>query len=178
MLKLVKPNQMANPDPGHLLDQATKLIQPPAAGPPRQVDLRRAISSAYYAVFHALLAAAADQVIGKTKRGSAEYGLAYRSLDHRWIKELCADIGKPQPSKKIAGMMPAGGFGPNLQALAVAVVALQERRHEADYNPLLKFKTSDALLAISTARSALRRLARAPVAKRHRMLTLLMFPPR
>lgn len=169
---------MATVNPEHLLEQAERLIDPPPAGPPRQADVRRAISAAYYAVFHALLTAAADELIGKTKRSSPEYALAYRSMDHRWLKELCAEVGKPQPGKKLAALMPAGGFGPNLQALATAVVELQERRHEADYNPLIKVKTADALLAIRTARSALRRFDRTPAAKRKRFLTLLVFQPR
>jgi hypothetical protein len=51
-------------NPEHLLEQAERLIEPPPAGPPRQVDIRRAISSAYYAVFHATLAAAARRFGG------------------------------------------------------------------------------------------------------------------
>src|SRR5215216_7618181 len=40
-------------NPEHLFDQAEKLILSPPAGRPRQVDIRRAISAAYYGVFHA-----------------------------------------------------------------------------------------------------------------------------
>lgn len=169
---------MATLNPDHLLEQAERLVRPPPAGPPRQVDVRRAISATYYAVFHALLAAAADEIIGKTKRTTPEYGLAYRSIDHRWVKELCLEVMKPQPAKRVAAHIPAGGFGPNLQAAATAVVALQERRHEADYDPLIRVKTADALLAVRTARSALQRLEKAPAAKRKRFLILLAFPPR
>jgi hypothetical protein len=52
---------MAILNPKHLLDQAARLIIPPPAGPPRQVDVRRAISSAYYGAFHATLIAAASE---------------------------------------------------------------------------------------------------------------------
>lgn len=96
------------------------------------MNLRRAVSAAYYAVFHALLTAAADELIGKTKRASPEYRLAYRSLDHRRLRDLCADLTKEKPPAKIAAYAPPDGFGTDLQALAIAVVELQEKRHLAD----------------------------------------------
>ena len=55
----------------HLLDQAARLIVSPQPGPPRQVDIRRSISAAYYGLFHALLTAAADSVASRAQRGSA-----------------------------------------------------------------------------------------------------------
>ncbi len=169
---------MATLNPEHLFEQAEKLIQPPPAGPPRQVDLRRAISAAYYAIFHALLTAVADELIGKTKRNTLEYGLAYRALDHRRLLDLCSDVKKPDLPKKIRPYAPAGGFGPEIQALATAVVELQEKRHSADYDPMGRVKTADALLAIRTGKSAVARLQRSKDAERKRFLTLLTFPPR
>lgn len=73
---------MPAPNPEHLLDQADHLIAPPAIGAPRHTDLRRAISNAYYAVFHTVLAQAADTFVGKTNRKSELYALLYRSIDH------------------------------------------------------------------------------------------------
>jgi len=64
---------MTIPNVEHLLDQANRLIAPAGRGAARQVDLRRAISNAYYAVFHGLLAAAADEFIGRARRHSADY---------------------------------------------------------------------------------------------------------
>ncbi len=53
-----------------------------------------------------------------------------------------------------------------------------EKRHSADYDPSIRVKTADALLAIRTGRTALSRFRRAPAAKRKRFLALLAFPPR
>jgi hypothetical protein len=83
---------LATLDPEHLCDQAERLVAPPPAGPPRQVDIRRAVSAAYYAIFHASVTAAADQIVGRTKRAGSEYGLVCRSIDHRWLRELCDDV--------------------------------------------------------------------------------------
>lgn len=169
---------MATLNPEHLFEQAERLIEPPPAGPPRQVDLRRAVSAAYYAVFHALLTSVADELIGKTKRNLPEYRLAYRSLDHRRLRDLCADVTKGTLPSKIVAYAPPGGFGADLQALATAVVDLQEKRHSADYDPQGRVRTADALLAVRTGRSAVSRLARAGEVERKRFRTLLMFPPR
>jgi hypothetical protein len=165
-------------NPEHLFEQAERLILPPPAGPPRQVDLRRAISAAYYAVFHALLTAVADELIGKTKRNTLEYGLAYRTLGHRRLLDLCSDVKKPDLPKGIKPYAPVAGFGPEIQALATAVIELQEKRHSADYDPMSRVKTADALLAVRTGRSAVARLKKSGDIERRRFLTLLTFPPR
>jgi hypothetical protein len=55
---------------------------------------------------------------------------------------------------------------------------LQGKRHAADYDPMIRMKTSDALFAIKTARAAVRRFSKASAARRHAFLSLLVFPPR
>lgn len=172
---------MAILNPEHLFDQAERLIQPPPAGPPRQVDLRRAVSAAYYAVFHAVLIAVADEFVGKTKRNTPEYRLAYRTLDHKRLKDICTTVMNPispKSTSKVALYAPPHGFGAELQGVAAAIVDLQEKRHTADYDPSGRVKTADALLAIRTGRSAVARLGRAGETERKRFLALLTFPPR
>lgn len=169
---------MAILNPDHLFEQAEKLIQPPAAGPPRQVDLRRAISSAYYGVFHATLTKAADEFVGVTQRATPRYGLLYRSIDHGILRELCSEVKKQNLPKKYARYAPDTGFDLNIKAFATAVVELREKRHSADYDPLVRVKTADAKLAIDTARTALQRFANASEACRKSFLALLLFPPR
>ena len=61
---------------------------------------------------------------------------------------------------------------------AVAVVELQEKRHSADYDVMIRIYKSDAALAISTAQAALRRFNKASKARRLAYLSLLLFPPR
>jgi hypothetical protein len=165
-------------NPDHLFDQAEALVMPPEAGPPRQVDVRRSISAAYYGVFHGIAAAAADEFVGRTKRSSNQYGLVYRAFDHRWLRDLCDDLRKQTPPQRYSPYLPRNGFGPNVVAFATAVVELQERRHAADYDPMVRVKTSDALAAIRTARAALRRFGNASIPRRRAFLTLLLFPPR
>lgn len=165
-------------DPSHLLEQASRLVQPPPAGPPRQADLRRAISAAYYSVFHCAMIALADEFVGKTKRSEARYGLIYRSINHRSLKDLCADIVKPTLPNKYLAYQPGNGFGGNLVDFAAAIVDLQGKRHLADYDPAQRFRTSDATLAIATAERAISRFSRAKAERRKIFLTLLIAPVR
>jgi hypothetical protein len=165
-------------NPDHLFEQAEQLVEPPPAGPPRQVDIRRAISAAYYGVFHATLTAAADQFIGVTKRNSSLYALVYRSVDHRWYREVCVEVKKSQLPDKYQQYVASGGFGSNLQAFATAAIELQEKRLAADYDPSVRVKRSDALLAVKAARGALVRFNTADADAREAFLGLLLFRPR
>ena len=168
---------MAVLNPDHLFDQASRLIAP-AAGAPRQVDLRRAISAAYYGVFHAALTAAADQFVGATKRSSNQYALVYRSIDHKTLRDICKEVQKQTLPAKYMPFAPKTGFGPNIRAFAAAMLELQEKRLDADYDPAIRVKSSDALLAVGTARSALNRFRKASASRRKALLSLLLFHPR
>ncbi len=165
-------------NPDHLLDQADRLTAPPGVGAPRQADLRRAISSAYYGVFHAVVTEAADTFVGKTLRHTPRYELVYRSVHHRSLREVCEDVVKPKLPAKYLRYVPKGGFGPDLIALATAVTELQEKRHSADYDPLFRVRTSDAVLAVATGRTALVRLRSANRTRRKAFLSLVVFSPR
>lgn len=169
---------MAALNPDHLFEQADRLIAAPPAGPPRQVDLRRAISGAYYGVFHFVLAALADEFVGVTRRGTPAYELVYRSVDHRIFKRLCVELAKPTPAREYQPYLPQDGMGKNIQAFAAFAAELQEKRHRADYNPTPRFNTADAQLVVSTARSAVRRFQKANATRRKTFLTLLLCPPR
>lgn len=164
-------------NPDHLLDQADRLVAPPGGGAPRQADLRRAISTAYYALFHSILTEVADIFAGRTQRHTARYALVYRSVGHKTLRELCEEIIKPIPSQRYRRHTPRGGFGADLLAVANAIVDLQEKRHLADYDPLFRARTLDTTLAIDTARAALLRLRAATRAQRKAFLSLLVFRP-
>ena len=57
-------------------------------------ELRKAISCAYYALFHALCNCVADQWIGfdEELRGSDAWTQAYRLLEHGKIKAACIKV--------------------------------------------------------------------------------------
>jgi len=153
-------------------------MAPPGRGAPRQADLRRAISNAYYGVFHAVVTEAADHFVGKTQRQTPIYGLVYRSIEHRSLLRLCEGVKKATLPERYSKHEPTGGFGSDLIALAIAVVDLQEKRLLADYDPLYRVGMSDAVLAVATGRTALVRFRNANRARRKAFLSLLVFSPR
>ena len=57
-------------------------------GRPQQMQLRKAISAAYYAMFHALAASNADMLIGASPqfRRLPAWTQTYRALDHGFAK--------------------------------------------------------------------------------------------
>lgn len=162
----------------HLLDLAEALLKPPSPGAPRQAGLRRAVSSAYYGVFHFTLTRACDEFIGVSKRSTPEYRLCYRSIEHGRIREVCADAAKPKMPLKYKAYLPAAMLGAEIQAFSEAFIDLQEKRHAADYDPSARFRLLDARVTVETARTALRRFGDAPGDDCRTFLALLLFRPR
>ncbi len=169
---------MTIPNADHLFELAERFAGSPPAGPPRQVNLRRAVSTTYYGLFHFTLAAVADEFVGVRNRNNPRYALVYRSIAHRTLKEVCGEIVKRQPAARYAAVVPAGGFDIDLQIFATVAMELQERRHAADYDPLARFELSNAKAAIDGARDAVQRFPRVSVEHRRVFLTLLLCPPR
>jgi uncharacterized protein (UPF0332 family) len=164
-------------NPDHLFEQADKLIAS-QAGRPRQADIRRAISTAYYGIFHAIVTKAVDQFIGATNRDKSHYGLAYRSVSHSRLREISNEVQKSTQSNKYRPYVPTTGFGSNIIAFAEAVLELQERRHSADYDVMVSVTRSDAGLAVATARAALSGFGKANQQEQLAFLSLLLFSPR
>jgi uncharacterized protein (UPF0332 family) len=104
-------------NPEHLFEQADELINATGA---RQANLKRAISAAYYGLFHAALAGAADLVVGVTKRSTVQYELVYRSIDHARLRDMCNQAVNPSP--KYFPYVPAGGFCQEIKTFAASLV--------------------------------------------------------
>ncbi len=88
------------------------------------------------------------------------------------------EITKQNLTPKLARHAPPNGFGADVQEFAAAVLELQAKRHSADYDPSIGVKSSDALLAVRTARNALNRFDKASAPAREAFLGLLLFSPR
>lgn len=63
---------------------ATSLSQRPTSSAVR----RRAISTAYYAVFHAIAKTCADELLGGARHESTEYIRIYRALEHNTLRKV------------------------------------------------------------------------------------------
>ncbi len=66
------------------------------------------------------------------------------------------------PPAGYARHFPSGGFDPILQAFARIALELQERRHEADYDPRSRLNVRNTLADIAAARTAVAHFRAAP----------------
>lgn len=123
---------------------------------PRQSDLRRAVSTAYYALFHALCRNCADALVGTVgaNRSDAAWRQAYRSLDH----------GRARDRFDNPNVM--GSFPVDIQDFGNAFVNAQKKRHAADYDPSYRAARATVLTDIGSADAAIRKLKSTSV--RHR----------
>jgi hypothetical protein len=123
-----------------LLSQALQLVH---AAPSTQASLRRAVSSAYYAVFHLLIAEATSNWSNEKLR--AALGRAY---DHDTMKKASNRLLNTKD-------FPFAGEDPrvvaNLRRVALTFTQLQEDRHFADYNLTEDLDATDALNQVKSA---------------------------
>ena len=160
-------------DSSQLLSVAAQLAEAPARGAPQQARLRRSISTAYYALFHRLVAGAADLLVGANARGTQRYLVVYRSFEHKRMADACRQT-LTGSLRTEAGTL----FDPTIQGCASAFVELQENRHEADYDPTLRIALSDAKTAVAKAQAAITMLNNSPEPERLLFLTFLQFRKR
>ncbi|NJO37132.1 MAG: hypothetical protein HC871_05300 [Rhizobiales bacterium] len=154
--------------PRDLIATARDLIVVTGRRKPRQSNLHRATSTAYYAMFHTLARSAADLMIGGTKasRSAGAWKQAYRALDHGTIKSAC---GRSDALAK---------FPKAIQDFANTFVALQEKRHTADYDPDARALKSEVALDIALAARAITDFEATPAKDRRAFAAFIIFKTR
>ena len=144
-------------------DELVAVARTLAGGHPSQAALRRAVSTAYYALFHAFSHDAATLLAGAQK--SDTWQRVYRSLDHKLAKEACLLIRPP-------------AFSADIKRCAERFVALQKKRHDADYDPIIRFHPAGVLADIASAEFALANYFRCAEVERRAFAAHLLFKPR
>ncbi len=124
-----------------------------ATGQPTQEALRRAVSTAYYAMFHTLATSNAELTEGpRTQSNQAAWTATYRSLRHAR-----------------AGSMLQGWphlFSPAVRNFAVIIDGMKRQREDADYNPDAAFTQQQVATWIANAEQAIADFNSAPVQER------------
>ena len=130
-----------------LLRQALRLVHNEPRNP-KQASLRRAVSAAYYALFHLLI----SEAVVNWNRVSLRAALG-RAFDHNIMK---AASNRIQDSRQF----PFAGEDPrvvaSLKAVAKSFAELQEKRHTADYDNTTFWTRTQALVHIKSAEQAFR----------------------
>ncbi|RMD87003.1 MAG: hypothetical protein D6807_08685 [Alphaproteobacteria bacterium] len=138
------------------------------SGKPSQVNLRRAVSSAYYALFHCLARCCADTLVGGygADRSRHAWRQVYRALEHGFAKNACT-------ARKFIKKFPQ-----EIQDFAGTFVTMQEKRHAADYDPTACFLKSEVLKAIEATETALKNFRNVPIKDRRAFSAYVLFKKR
>jgi hypothetical protein len=134
--------------PDHLLEQAEHLAGREARRP-RQASLRRAISAAYYALFHFLIGEASARLVA----GSDLRKLTARAFNHGDMKKACQAVLKSPPPAHLAPLL-GSPVPADLRLIAESFVILQLARHDPDYDLAKVFTRDDTRRLIQSARDA------------------------
>jgi hypothetical protein len=161
----------------HLMEQAEHLVAVDGSGRPRQANLRRAVSSAYYAPFHSLTDAATRQFVGTSADRIRLRRHAARAFQHKVMLDAAKAFAKGALDPRLAPALPSANVTADLQAVAYAFVRAQEERHAADYNLIAPLTRARAQHVVQQVRGAIARLpaATATVEGQYFLLSLLIF---
>ncbi len=142
--------------PSNFIDTSLDLVNATGRGRPRQTNLRRAVSAAYYAMFHCLASCCADIRVGGAgaDRSEPAWRQAYRALEQGAARQRCNH-------RQFIRRFPAG-----VQDFAAKFVGMQQKRHTADYAPDGTFAKIDVLRDITAAAETIRQFQRVPVKDR------------
>jgi len=93
-------------------------------------DLRRAVSTAYYALFHLLVHEATIRLVDI----EALRPRVARSFDHNVMKKVCQDNVRLVPNIVGELILDGQAISAGIQNIATEFVALLQARHQADYD--------------------------------------------
>jgi uncharacterized protein (UPF0332 family) len=122
---------------------------------PRQVNLRRAVSSVYYALFHGLIDQACRLMVGARHDERAVRYVLGRAFTHGTMKQACVAFAGGTLKATVAKGLPAAFSLPlEIRRLAHAFSYIQEQRHMAEYDRTESFHRSDVLALIDQGEAA------------------------
>ena len=136
--------------PEDLLEQAHYLAQREPRRP-KQASLRRAVSTAYYAIFHLLI----GETVLNWKRPSERDTLA-RMFEHKKMRDAC--IQKRDELNAYFNSNPRAGSSMtaarHLLIVAETFVKRQQDRHSADYDNSVRWTRTEVIARIESVRGA------------------------
>ncbi len=124
---------------------------------PKQANLRRAVSSVYYALFHYMVQEACKAQLG-TQHGTSQYRrILARAFDHGSMKRACETFrGGNLPDHLCRSLPPAPHISEQpIKNLASTYFHLQGERHRADYDLTQPFHRSEVSYWIMAVRQAI-----------------------
>lgn len=114
---------------------------------PGPAGLRRAVSAAYYALFHCLANCCADTLVGSpgSDRSEPAWLQTYRALQHGTARARCNNLGMIQR------------FPIEIQEFAEQFTFMQRKREDADYDPSLTLEQANVISDIERTEQCIAR---------------------
>jgi hypothetical protein len=172
-MKSIGPGECV-PDSADLLAVARLLLKSAGAEPASEAALRRAVSTAYYAVFHHLLRAAVRRFVGPAGEASAAYGILYRGFDHRRIREVCEALDSERLSPRYTSKLRRTAMSKEIRDFSDAFPTIQEQRQLADYDPAASFIPAQVATLIDEVEVAISSFDRADPQEQADVLALML----
>lgn len=132
-----------------LLEQARHLANRERRRP-KQASLRRAVSTAYYSIFHRLIAASTAQWKIPSQRATLA-----RLFEHRKMKT--ASLRRQADCEGLHRTGMATEETEHLRFVAEVFVATQQHRHAADYDHIRRWTRTEVVILIQEVEQASRR---------------------
>ena len=129
--------------------------------------MRRAVSTAYYALFHCLAVCCADLLVGGSSadRSATAWERTYRALEHGVARRRCrSDAIKEFPD--------------GIRQFADVFLDMQAKRHQADYAATGNFPKHIVLQDISDVVEAITRFQQVPARDRRAFAVYLLLNSR
>jgi hypothetical protein len=120
----------------------------PAA--PVEPDLRRGVSTAYYALFHLLVGEATTRLVAI----AALQPRVVRSFNHKIMRFVCQDHAKLTPNPAGQLVMSGQTVPQGIQDIAEDFLALQQARALADYDTAATITQANAQIEVKRAEDA------------------------
>ena len=134
-------------------------------GRPRQAELRRAISAAYYALFHTLALCGANTLVGTTRAGRSRqsWSQVYRALEHGHARNQCNNRTAMRR------------FSLETQKFGAVFVRMQRERQSADYDPGASFSRSEAIEFVDEAARVIAEFENVDASERRAFAVFVLF---
>ena len=127
------------------LIEAAELLLAVNSGQPKQAMLKRAVSTAYYALFHALAHTNVDALLGWRMQSPRYWEIVtpvYRLIEHGAAKQAFDKLARVHPTEDV------------FIKIGSAFAELQKQRMTADYDPKPSFTLSGVRELIAVAQEA------------------------
>ena len=171
---MARPGEEPGVNPDDLIEIAESLASGRLGhqvGKPRQAELRRSVSAAYYALFHTLAGNCADLLVGGRSSTPIKqaWRQTYRALDHGQVSRQCTE----RRSKRVLAKFPQA-----IRDFAEQFVRMQRERHLADYDPYEGFTRSTVLQLIEETKAAIADFRQVDRADRRAFAIFVLFQMR